>query len=348
MIKSVCFLTTYQCNARCGFCECRPENKEMLSYDDMARYIDEACELGTVGQIVFSGGEPTLLGEDLFRGIAYATQRGLLTRVVTNGWWGKTPEKADAFLGRLIESGLQEINISLDDMHQDWIPFESVKNSFLACVKRKFRCLLAHKVLKNARMTRAYLEEQFGVELIDFSHDRTYTPDEECRLISTGVVVPVGPKPQDYAQEELTYGEFRGSCGSVLRDIIIGANHQFLPCCGIVTKNLPELTFGDLRQKRMIDAIDEANRDLMANWLALEGPSGIAEFVKKKDPSIPFDQRYTGICHLCNEVLTRPDVRRVLVEHLDEIKQRVRLHRAFLEAARTDQEIIGTYSHPRG
>lgn len=343
MIKSVCFLTTYRCNARCGFCECRPENEDMLSLDDLTRYIDEAYALGTVRQIVFSGGEPTLLGEDLLTAISYARQRGLLTRIVTNGWWGKTPEKAEAFLDRLIQAGLHEINISLDDLHQDWIPFQSVKNAFLACVKRKFRCLLAHKVFKNARMTKAFLEEQFGVELIYFSRDKTYTPDEECRLISTGTVVPVGPKPLDYSPEQLTYGEFRGSCGSVLRDIIIGANHQFLPCCGIVTKNLPELTFGDLRQKRMIDAIDEANRDLMANWIALEGPAAIAEFVKKKDPSIAFDRRYTGICHLCNEVLTRQDVRRVMAEHLEEIKQRVQLHRAFLEAARRDTGVVTRY-----
>jgi len=347
MIKTVCFLTTYRCNARCGFCECRPESDEMLSLADMIRYMDEAIALGTVGQIVFSGGEPTLLGDDLFTAIAYARQHGLLTRVVTNGWWGKTPERADEFLNRLIAAGLHEINISLDDLHQDWIPFESVKNAFLACVRRQFRCLLAHKVLMSARITRKYLEEQFGIALIEFERDRVYTPDEECRLISTGVVVPVGPQPHDYVPEELTYGQFRGSCGSVLRDIIIGANHQFLPCCGIVTKNLPELTFGDLREKRMIDAIDEANNDLMANWLALEGPAAIAEFAKKKDPSLPFERRYTGICHVCNEVLTRPDVRRVLVQHIDEIKERVQLHRAFLEVARKDTEIMDTYSHPR-
>ena len=45
MIKSVCFLTTYRCNARCGFCECRPESKEMLTLADMIRYMDEAVAL---------------------------------------------------------------------------------------------------------------------------------------------------------------------------------------------------------------------------------------------------------------------------------------------------------------
>lgn len=320
----------------------------MMTLAEMKGHIDQACALGTVGLVVFSGGEPTLLGDDLFAAIAYAKQRGRLTRVVTNGWWGKTPEAADAFLGRLIDAGLHEINISLDDFHQEWIPLESVKNAFLACVRRKFRCLLAHKVLRNARVTKEHLEEVFGVELVQWEQGREYTADEEYRLIGTGVVIPVGPKPDEYSPAELTYGQFRGGCSSVLRDVIIGANHQFLPCCGIVTKNLPELTFGDLREKPLIDAIDEANRDLMVNWLALEGPSGIAEYVAKKSPEVPFDRRYTGICHLCNEVLTRPDVRQVIAENIDEIAERVSLHRSFLEAVRPDEELAKLYTSPRG
>ena len=56
MIKTVCFPTTYRCNARCGFCECRPESDEMLSLADMIRYMDEAIALGTVGQLSSAAG----------------------------------------------------------------------------------------------------------------------------------------------------------------------------------------------------------------------------------------------------------------------------------------------------
>ena len=59
----------------------------------------------------------------------------------------------------------------------------------------------------------------------------------------------------------------------------------------------------------MIDAIDEANKDLMANWLALEGPAAIAEFAKMKDPSLSFERRYAGICHVSEARSTSRDQR---------------------------------------
>ena len=92
----------------------------------------------TSSLVVFSGGEPTLLGDDLFEGIAYAHERRLLTRVVTNGFWGKSPEAAAAFVDRLIGAGLSEINISVDDLHQKYVPLWRVRNAYLACYEREF------------------------------------------------------------------------------------------------------------------------------------------------------------------------------------------------------------------
>jgi stalled ribosome rescue protein Dom34 len=84
----------------------------------------------------------------------------------------------------------------------------------------------------------------------------------------------------------------------------------------------------------------------MLNWIALEGPAAIAEFVKEKDPSVQFADEYVGICHICNEVLTRPDVRRVIAEHLPEITERVSTHRAFFEGIRGDEELVASYVRP--
>lgn len=284
MIKSAVFLVTYQCNANCDFCECGPEVYDQLGGSEIVRYIDEAVSLRTVSQAIFTGGEPTLLGDDLLRAIAYAHSLGLLTRVVTNGWWGSSLEAAIRFLDRLIANGLTEINISIDDLHQRWIPLRYVKNAFLACQERQFPCLIAHKAMRNHKITLKFLEDYFDVELIELDPGKDYDKVEESRFISTGEVVPVGPHSEGFSEEDLVYSPFAGNCSSILKDIIIGADHQLLACCGIVTKNLPELTIGDLREKRMVDLIEEANRDLILNWLALEGPLSIATFVHEKDP----------------------------------------------------------------
>jgi Radical SAM superfamily len=343
MIATICFLTTYQCNAKCDFCECGPSVKTRVALPDMLRLIDEAADLGTVSVVIFSGGEPTLLGEDLFAAIRHATKRGLLTRIVTNGWWGKSEAKALDFVDRLLDAGLSEINISIDDLHQEWIPLQSVVHAFRACYSRRLQCLIAHKQLKGATLTQAYLSEAMGIELVQYRRGHEYTEDERCRLISTSTVIPVGPSKHAPNLNEHVRSSWRGSCGSVLRDIIVGAGTHFLPCCGIVTKELPELVRSDLRTTSLIDAIDEANNDLILNWIALEGPAAIAEFVHSKDPSVLFADEYIGICHICNEVLSRPDVRRVLAQYIDEISQRIGLHRAYLELTRSEDDIAKTY-----
>lgn len=110
-----------------------------------------------------------------------------------------------------------------------------------------------------------------------------------------------------------------------------------------MTKNTPELTREDLRQSTLLDAIDNANRDLMLNWIALEGPAAMAKFAQSKNPSIHLESSYTSICHICNEVLTRNDIRQAIADNLEEIKQRVAYQRVFLEKARTDQEVVKAF-----
>lgn len=343
MIKTICFLTTYNCNARCSFCECGPKERDRLSLDEMKRLIDEGVALGTVGQIVFSGGEPTLLGDELFEAIAYARDRRLLTRVVTNGFWGKSPEAAGAFVDRLIAAGLSEINISVDDLHDKYIPFWRIRNAYLACYDRYFPCLIAHKQDANSRITKDWLERELGIEFISYEQGKRYSREENRRLISTGSIIPITREAETADADQMLSSNWTTNCSSVLRDIIVGAKANFLPCCGIVTKDLPELTRHSLREHSLIDAIDDANRDVMLNWIALEGPWAIAKFVQGIDPTIEFRDRYAGICHICNDVLTRPEVREVLADHIDEVAEHVSAHRALLEAARGDSDLMRAY-----
>lgn len=345
MIKSICFLTTFRCNAQCDYCECRPWVKDELSLDSMIEFIDESKKLGTVGQVIFSGGEPTLLGSNLLKAINYATEQGMLTRVVTNGWWGgNSVERALKRLDKLIDSGLSELNISIDDLHQEWIPLERAKHAFLACQERNFPVLIAHKEAQNAVITREYLSSFFGTNLIQYEDGTDYTDIENTRLISTGTIIPVGPAKTSISKDNLIYSSnWQRNCGSVLKDIIVGANYQLQPCCGIVTKNIPELTLGDIRENSLIDQLEKANKDAILNWLALEGPSSMINFVKEHDPSIKFPHEFTGICHACNEVLTRPEVRQVILDNIDKKVPYLELHRAFFEESRGQKDIMEKY-----
>jgi hypothetical protein len=182
------------------------------------------------------------------------------------------------------------------------------------------------------------------MKFVEYQRGGEWTEEEEWRLFSTSTVIPVGRNEELADLEDHIHTPWRGSCGSVLNDIIVGADTNLLPCCGIITKGLPELTLSNLRETSLLDAIDSANKDVILNWIALEGPSEIIEFVKSRDPSIQFRDEYVGICDACNDVFARPEVRKVLAEHIDEIVDRVALHRSFLELTRSEEDIARTYT----
>ena len=103
-----------------------------MTIEQIHHCIDEAASEPSVGMVVFSGGEPTLLGKQLFEAISYAHAKGLKTRVVSNAHWATTPERALSMIDKLMQSGLTEINFSLSDYHQPFVPTERVCNGLRA------------------------------------------------------------------------------------------------------------------------------------------------------------------------------------------------------------------------
>jgi AdoMet-dependent heme synthase len=81
---------TYRCNAQCVHCYCavplglaEPANGRELTFDEIARLLDDLAEQGTL-YLNFSGGE-VLVRPDFFDIAAYAKQRGFAFRIFTNG-----------------------------------------------------------------------------------------------------------------------------------------------------------------------------------------------------------------------------------------------------------------------
>lgn len=205
----------------------RPVRVRAPEPGDMRRLIEEGVALGTVGQIVFSGGEPTLRGEDLFEGIRSAASRSLPTRVVTNGCWGKSAEAALACVRRFREAGLTEINLSVVGLHQFCIRLGREVHAFRACPDQQLPCRVAHQPNRDAEITPERFSRKFGVERTPFDPRRTYTHEETCRLISTGSIIPITRDEAQADERQMLSPRWTGSCGSVLRNMLVGAKGHF-------------------------------------------------------------------------------------------------------------------------
>ena len=70
----------------------------------------------------------------------------------------------------------------------------------------------------------------------------------------------------------------------------------------------------------------------------------VADVLRQVEPMpAAFDPSYVGICHLCNDIFTRPETRDVLHANAWKARDRIAMHRSFLEAARADKELSGLY-----
>ncbi len=100
---------TYRCNLQCPYCYnplALNAYKDELDTSEWTGVLQQAAGLGVV-QAHFSGGEPTLR-RDLASLVGAASQAGLYTNLITQGTF-----LDDAHLDRLIDSGLDHVQISI-------------------------------------------------------------------------------------------------------------------------------------------------------------------------------------------------------------------------------------------
>jgi MoaA/NifB/PqqE/SkfB family radical SAM enzyme len=107
-------MVTYRCNYNCVMCDFPQKcvervraGEQELDTDRFRRIIGEFARLGTPG-LGFTGGEP-MLRSDIYDLLACTRQHRMITHLNTNGYFID-----DEAAGRLIDIGVDSVNISLD------------------------------------------------------------------------------------------------------------------------------------------------------------------------------------------------------------------------------------------
>ncbi len=103
---------TRGCLQDCRFCS-NPPSGTGLDIPHMKRSIDDLVEMGYDG-VILTGGEPTL-SPLLVPALQYATEKGLFSRMITNGQLLADEEKFQ----ECVDAGLQHIHVSLHSHHRD-------------------------------------------------------------------------------------------------------------------------------------------------------------------------------------------------------------------------------------
>lgn len=319
--RQLTFITTDNCTADCPHCimHARPGKKHALSFAQMKQSIDAYQEKAKLLLVIFTGGEPTLLGEELFRTIRYCAEQSILTRIVTNCHWAGTEERAKAMLRKLREAGLNEINFSMDDYHAPYVPIENVRRAWRNTKGMGFSAVvIANCHGEGDTITPAfiteYLEENIAVRDADNRKRRgpNEKPDEYGTLyiIAEGRLLKSGRAKNELAEDERYYQytdeRLKGGCGCVLEECAISYDNKLWACCGVQGENNPVLCIGDLKEKTLNTLLKKGSDSVLLNAIHYYGPFSLREMLLKADPTLELHGDYHNVCELCEAITTDP------------------------------------------
>ena len=260
--------------------------------------------------------------------------------LVTNASWATSISAARRILRSLKEAGLGELNYSVDDFHQAYIPLAHIVYAVEAALELEIPVLLAHKSYPGSRSSRATYEALLGREITKLEDLPPEEYGKRPLTISSGHTLPIGRgaqqvNPLDWVSPEVTEDCWRGPCNEVLKEIAIAPDGRLSPCCGLVDRSIPYFYAGSVIHHDLLEVLEIANKSVIYNWLALAGPSSIMDYIISQDPDIPFLGRYVQNCQICNEIFSDPRKTEVALCGLEAMAGILSIQRCLYEAQRS-------------
>lgn len=306
----------------------------------MKTIYDNLHHLSKVGLVVFTGGEPFIYKKEILEVLKHIKLSGpTISRIVTNASWAKSYGVAKRILQEFKDAGLTELNYSVDDFHQQFIPLTIIKNAVDAAIDLNIPVLLAHKTYPGSQSSKVTYESLFQRNIPDINEINKEQLHEELFTFSSGYTVPIGRKSEevnkiDWLPEGYSEINWRGPCTNILNSVNISPNGDLMPCCGLIDRAIKLFYLGNVLDNDLEDIMEKANKNTLFNWLALEGPSAIMDFVIEVDNSVKFTGKYVQGCQLCQELFTNENVLNILSNNIGEVGKRIAVLRSIFESQR--------------
>ncbi|MCP4576292.1 MAG: radical SAM protein [Deltaproteobacteria bacterium] len=132
--RHIAFGYSTRCNIKCDHCvaahDGSPETK--MTLDNAVQIIEDMSRSQVTG-ISFTAGEPFLYLNEMKELIQTCKKQNIYSRIVTNGYWGKTRDHSNEVVSALKEVGLSQLRISFSRWHQKNVSRKNILNAALSC-----------------------------------------------------------------------------------------------------------------------------------------------------------------------------------------------------------------------
>lgn len=327
-------ITTDGCTAKCSHCimNCKPGKKKKLCFEQIQECIDQVKK--NISAVSFTGGEPTLLGDDLFRAIRYCSLNFLYSSLVTNAHWATSPERARKYIKKFRDAGLNEISFSIDDYHVPFVSIEKVKTAWDACKNVGFSAVvLANSHSKKDKIIPSYIKKFFGEKLLvsqagnpNQYYDVPKDKDGTKYFIHENTLQKTGR-----AAEELDDSLFEkvkdqnslmSPCHWAGSTPVLSPSGHLWACCGIPCENNSILDLGDSGKESIKKIISRARKDLLLNAIHYLGPLHLCRFVEAHS-NVKFSKHFSDVCEICEALTKNKEAVDIILANAKEIKQQI-------------------------
>jgi pyruvate-formate lyase-activating enzyme len=292
--KNAVVMVTRRCNMTCAHCsvESNPHIKLQPDEDELRHLVDRLVA-AKVRVIQFTGGEPMLRADLVMELMRRAKAHGIPSIMVSNGFWGKKPEKAASTLKKLLESGLTRLAISYDRFHAEFQGPEPVLNILDAVGQLDWTI--------HINITRTADDS----ELEDIVKPFKGIPHAHLRFYD---IQPVGLAKN--LKDELR-AQIDGFC-SACEQATFTDNGRVLACNGpaYFEKMDSPLVVGEYRSGRQTveELLTLHAEDPILEAIRVDGPLVLKETLERTPgfEDYPFQSHYSGMCELCLQINQDP------------------------------------------
>lgn len=286
----VLFCPTADCNLSCAHCA-TPKSPKKLPVKTAGGFLSQ-CKATGIKRVSFTGGEPFLTPEFLYRLSSMVVAQNLLFgRIMTNGVWYKDKRSLRSILEKLRDAGYDgDICVSVDAFHAqdirklaifietatsvwrrpDVVSIAWVGGDREARTMQKIRKLLAMLKKLPIRTTKIELAPVGGVSAPKGLWGKKWFKEDHCR----------GP-------------------GNVL---FVTPDGDVKPCCGYAN-DLEALTIGNIKKDSAIKIIKSGNNNGFSSVVFTKGLSGIRK--KLESLGAVFPGKTKNHCFFCYHILTK-------------------------------------------
>lgn len=302
-LRNVGLFLTYHCQASCAHCVVKagPDRHEGIRLEDARDWIRQTASYRDhyVYVLSLTGGEPFSNLTMLRRVMEFAAECGLYISLVSNGFWATQRETAKKVLQSLPE--ICFLSISTDTYHQQFIPFERVKNAIWAMQE----CGIPYYISVVAESTNDADFRRINSDLLEVT-----TADR----IRTGITFPVGRAAQMKPHLKFTLSDEppKEVCMAASSPCIFPDGRVY-GCIGPLFGLQYEhpLLLGNAKETPLADIFNRAETNVLLHALRLWGPQKLMSMLREAGLSEHLPTKFIegSVCNACLDLMSDPAVR---------------------------------------